>query len=349
MLTTDTKIIKIDTSAEMKGILDACHYLEKDELVAFPTETVYGLGGNGLSQKACEKIFKTKGRPADNPLILHISEKYDLYSLVKEIPEEGQRLMENLWPGPLTLIFKGREFIPKAVTAGGDTVAVRMPSHPIALSLLEEFEKPIAAPSANISGRPSPTKASDVYEDLKGKIPLILDGGESRIGIESTVLDLTEKPFKILRPGFFDAEDIKPFAGEVEYDPGILVDGIVPKSPGQKYKHYAPKAEVYCVRGSKNKRMERIFERLLYWKKLGYRTGVLAFEENIKNINGDEKLSLGSEKDLITMAHVLFQHLREMDRRGVEVVLVEGTVEKGLGIGIMNRLRKSCKGRVEDL
>lgn len=349
MLTTDTKIIKMYSTVENNGISEACNYLEKDELVAFPTETVYGLGGNGLSQTACEKIFKTKGRPADNPLILHISEKYDLDTLVEDIPEEGRILMENLWPGPLTLIFKGRDFIPKAVTAGGDTVALRMPSHPIALSLLEKFEKPIAAPSANLSGRPSPTKASDVYEDLKGKIPLILDGGESRIGIESTVLDLTEKPFKILRPGFFDAEDFAPFIGEVEYDPGILVDGIIPKSPGQKYKHYAPKAEVYCVRGNKNKRMERVRERLSYWKKLGFRTGVLAFEENIGNLRADERLSLGSEKDLISMAHVLFQHLREMDRRGVEIVIVEGTVEKGLGIGIMNRLRKSCKGRVEDL
>lgn len=302
-----------------------------------------------MSSEACRKIFETKGRPADNPLILHISNIEELSQLVKEIPDEAGKIMEYLWPGPLTLVFKAKDSVPKVVTAGGDTVAVRMPSHPIALSLIEKLGKPIAAPSANISGRPSPTKAYDAYEDLKGRIPMILDGGESRIGIESTVLDLTEKPFKILRPGYFDQEDLRPYAGLVLFDPGLIQEGAVPKSPGQKYKHYAPKAEVYCYRGEKNVRVERIREKLQYWKQLGFRTGVLAFSENFDLYSADERLSLGSEKSYIVMAHVLFQHLREMDRRKVQIVLVEGAEEKGLGVGIMNRLRKSSKGRVEDL
>ncbi len=257
--------------------------------------------------------------------------------------------MNRLWPGPLTLIFKAKKAVPKVVTAGGDTVAVRMPSHPIALALIEKLGKPIAAPSANISGRPSPTRAYDVYEDLKEKIPMIIDGGGSKIGIESTVLDLTEKPFKILRPGFFNPEDFRPYIGRVVFDPGLIEEGVVPKSPGQKYKHYAPKAEVYCYRGEKNKRVEKIQEKILYWKNLGFRTGVLAFSENMNLYSADEKISLGSERCYMVMARVLFQNLREMDRRKVRIVLVEGAKEKGLGVGIMNRLRKACKGRVEDL
>lgn len=348
MRITETKLVKIDpNNIDLENIEEAVYFLEKGELVAFPTETVYGLGGDGLSTKACEKIFLTKGRPADNPLILHISQDYPLENIIDKIPKEGKIIMDHLWPGPLTLVFHRKDIVPDVVTAGGNTVAIRMPSHPIALSLIEKFGKPIAAPSANISGRPSPTKALDVLEDLENKIPMIIDGGESRIGIESTVLDLTEKPYKILRPGYFDVEDLMPYAGEVVYDEGILTDGVLPKSPGQKYKHYAPKAEVYTFVGEKNERIKKIRENLLYWRKLGFKTGILSFDENIERYKADEKLSLGSEKNLITMAQVLFQYLREMDRRGVEIVLVEGTTEKGLGIGIMNRLKKSSKGRVE--
>ena len=206
----ETKILKIDDiEKDICLIEEAANYLRNNKLVAIPTETVYGLGANGLSETACKEIFKVKGRPQDNPLILHISKIDEIYNLIREIPEEAFPLLENLWPGPLTVVLKKKEIVPSIVTAGGDTVAIRMPSHKIARKIIEKAGIPIAAPSANLSGRPSPTTAKDVLQDLNGYIPLIIDGGQCSIGIESTVLDLTEKPYTILRPGYYDQDDLE--------------------------------------------------------------------------------------------------------------------------------------------
>ena len=239
-----TEILKIDReNIDTDAIKKAANFIKSGQLVAFPTETVYGLGADGLNDEACRKIFKAKGRPSDNPLILHISHISMLDNLVEEITDKHRKLFE-LWPGPMTLIFKKSDLIPDAVTAGGDTVAIRFPSDQIARALITEADTPIAAPSANISGRPSPTKARDVYQDMDGIIPVIIDGGESNIGIESTVIDLSGDEPIILRPGFYTYEFLKDILSDMRLDDSLVDSSKIPKSPGQKYKHYAPKAKL---------------------------------------------------------------------------------------------------------
>ena len=341
-----TKLIKI-TDIEKEGYLldEAVEYIKNDEIVAIPTETVYGLGANGLSESACKKIFQVKGRPQDNPIILHISKMEDMDKLVKNIPYEALIMLENLWPGPLTVILEKKNIVPSIVTGGGNTVAIRMPSNQIARKIIEKAEVPIAAPSANLSGRPSPTTANDVLEDLDGKIPLIIDGGQSSIGIESTVLDLTEKPYTILRPGFYDKEDLENYLEEVVYDNSILENNISPKSPGQKYRHYAPKATLEIVIGSKDKIRDYICQ---YEKNTDYKkTAYILFEED-KNILQKNRifLTLGSKKKLNEMAFNLFKNLRIADNLGVDHIICEGIEEKGIGIGIMNRLKKSSSNNI---
>ena len=243
------------------------------------------------------------------------------------------------------MIFYKSEVVPDIVTAGGNTVAIRIPNNDITRNIIEKAEIPIAAPSANLSGRPSPTTAEDVYGDLDGKIPLIIDGGQSNIGIESTVLDITEKPYTILRPGFFDKEDLEVYLDEVLYDTSIVADDVVPRSPGQKYKHYAPKASMEVVIGDKNSVKSYIEE---YKKmKCKKRVAYILFDEN-KNIISEEDifLSLGSKGNLIEMAHNLFRNLRQADKLNVDKIICEGTDEKGIGIGIMNRLKKSSAGNI---
>lgn len=341
-----TKIYKVnDIKKDKKYIEEAVKQLRNDELVAIPTETVYGLGANGLSEEACRKIFETKGRPQDNPLILHLSKIDELERLVKDIPEDVDRLMEELWPGPLTLIFYKSQVVPSIVTAGGSTVAIRIPNNNITRDIIEKAEFPIAAPSANLSGRPSPTTAEDVYGDLNGKIPLIIDGGQSNIGIESTVLDITEKPYTILRPGFFDKEDLEVYLDEVLYDTSLVKDDVIPRSPGQKYKHYAPKASVEVIVGDEISIKSYIedFKKNKGKEKVAY----ILFDENKYLLKGEEIfLSLGSKKNLIEMAHNLFRNLRQADRLKVDKIICEGTDEKGIGIGIMNRLKKSSAGNI---
>ncbi|MDO5047734.1 MAG: L-threonylcarbamoyladenylate synthase [Anaerococcus sp.] len=343
----ETIIKKIQRdNIDQETIKEAASLLKEGKLVAFPTETVYGLGANGLNPKACENIFKTKNRPADNPLILHISNIGMLYNLVSGVNEDAKKLFD-LWPGPLTIIFKKSKLIPDVVTAGGDTVAIRFPKDEIARRLIEEANLPIAAPSANISGRPSPTKASDVYYDLNGKIPMILDGGESQIGIESTVIDLSSEIPTILRPGFYTYEYIKEILANLKLDDALIDDNKIPKSPGQKYKHYAPKAKMKIFVG--NKAFDTIYQQAKAYEEKGLKVGILTFDDRINEVSKAYAISLGQRDDLRQMSHMLFSALRKMDRMKVDIILAEGVSEKNLGKSIMNRMKKSASGNVEYL
>lgn len=339
-----TEILKIDRKNINKAyIKKAADLINEGALVAFPTETVYGLGADGLNDEACKKIFKAKGRPADNPLILHISHISMLDNLVEAISGKHWKLFD-LWPGPMTLIFKKSKLIPEAVTAGGDTVAIRFPSDEIARALISEANTPIAAPSANISGRPSPTKADDVYQDMDGIIPLIIDGGESNIGIESTVIDLSGENPIILRPGYYTYEFLKEILPDMRLDDSLVDSTKIPKSPGQKYKHYAPKAKLRVFIG------ENVPDYLLNLaeecKSQGKKVGILAFEEDKDKFASYPYISLGSRRDLSTMSHVLFSSLREMDRLKVDIILAEGVRENHLGKSIMNRMKKAAANDV---
>lgn len=333
-----TKIKEVDDCS----IQEAAKFLQQGELVAFPTETVYGLGADGLNAEAVKKIFIAKGRPQDNPLILHI---HNLQWLGKlgYVAKDSLFLAEKLWPGPMTMVLYKKDLVPDIVTANGDTVGIRMPSHPVAARLIDAADTPIAAPSANVSGRPSPTNAQDVFDDLNGKIPIVLDGGDSSIGIESTVIDMSQKPYTILRPGYYTKEDFELFVDEVQYDKSILKEGEIPKSPGQKYKHYAPKATTVAYVGTSDEKFQKMNQ-----SAKRKRTGVLCFEENKEKFPAaKEILVMGKSSDVESMAHHLFRYLREMDKRQVDQILVEGLPEKGIGIGVMNRLRKACGGKVK--
>ncbi|MDD2499050.1 MAG: L-threonylcarbamoyladenylate synthase, partial [Desulfitobacteriaceae bacterium] len=243
----ETEYIKLDRQNPDRDMLKrAAQLLRQGEVVAFPTETVYGLGANALEGSAVKKIFIAKGRPSDNPLIVHISSLNQLPPLVKEIPQAARALMKKYWPGPLTLIFPKSEIIPPEITAGLETVAIRMPEHPVAQALIEYAGVPVAAPSANISGKPSPTSGQHVWQDMQGKVAMVLDSGETRVGVESTVLDITRKPPMILRPGGITYEDLQETLGQVELDQGTG-KMKVPRSPGMKYTHYSPAADVFVV------------------------------------------------------------------------------------------------------
>ena len=339
-----TEIFKIDRKNINKAyIKKASDLINEGALVAFPTETVYGLGADGLNDEACKKIFKAKGRPADNPLILHISHISMLDNLVEEISESHRKLFD-LWPGPMTLIFKKSRLIPEAVTAGGDTVAIRFPSDEIARALISEANTPIAAPSANISGRPSPTKADDVYQDMDGIITLIIDGGESNIGIESTVIDLSGKKPTILRPGYYTYEFLKEILPDMRLDDSLVDSTKIPKSPGQKYKHYAPKAKLRVFIGENAP--DYLLNLAEEYKSQGKKVGILAFEEDKDKFVSYPYISLGSRRDLSTMSHVLFSSLRQMDRLEVDIILAEGVRENHLGKSIMNRMKKAAANDV---
>lgn len=341
----NTTISKIDrNNIDKKIIENVGKIINEGSLVAFPTETVYGLGADGLNDEACKHIFEAKGRPNDNPLILHISNISMLYNLTDEINEESKKLMESCWPGPLTIIFKKSDKVPSAVTAGLDTVAIRYPKDEIALALISAANTPIAAPSANLSGKPSPTRAIDVYQDLNGKIPLIIDGGACDIGIESTVIDLSEEVPTILRPGFYTYEYIKDILPNVRLDDSIVDSKKIPKSPGQKYTHYAPKAKMEIFVGEKAS--DEILKKALDEKSKGKKVGVLVFEDQLSKFKDFKLISLGNRYDLTYMSHVLFTSLRLMDDENVDLILAEGVSEEGLGKSIMNRMKKSASFNV---
>lgn len=343
-----TEILKIDNNKiDENKIKKVAKVLKAGGLVAFPTETVYGLGANGLNEKAVSKIFKVKGRPSDNPMILHVAEIEQVYDLALEVPQIAKDCMEVFWPGPLTIIFKRKKHIPNIITAGLETVAIRMPSHKIAHEIIKESGIPIAAPSANISGKPSPTSGKHVIKDLNGAVEIIVEGGKTDVGIESTVLDITVDPPTILRPGGVTFEDIKELVPNVVMDKGLtdMKESETPKSPGQKYKHYAPKAEAYLFAGNLSNIVKEINKRIKDnpTKKIA----VLATEETYEDYKGAYLLiNLGSRENLDEVATNLFDALLECDEREVDLIFAEGFDFRGMGAGIMNRLLKACSGRI---
>lgn len=318
-------------------------------LVAFPTETVYGLGGDAFDPEAAKKIYAAKGRPSDNPLIVHIAELSDLARVAAEVPPEAEKLAEAFWPGPLTMILWKNDRVPYATTGGLDTVAVRMPKDPVALALIRTSGRLIAAPSANLSGRPSPTKASHVAEDLDGRIPMILDGGPVGIGIESTIIDLTERPPMVLRPGYITQRMLSDVLGtEVVTDPGLPeAEGVgKPKAPGMKYKHYAPKADMIIVEGEETAVIERINALVLEQEKMGIPAAVIAAEETKERYRASVVLSVGKRTDEEEIAQHLYGILRECDERSVGVIYSESFQTPEIGTAIMNRLRKAAGQQV---
>jgi len=339
--------LKVNPEApDAEKIRFAADIIRRGGLVAFPTETVYGLGADALNPKAVLALFEAKKRPLDNPPIVHVGKIEDVFALVKEVPEKAQRLMEVFWPGPLTLIFKRSKLVPDVTVAGLDTVAIRMPRHNVALALIRESNCPIAAPSANLAGRPSPTTAQHVLDDLAGRIDAVLDAGPTKIGVESTVLDITVDPPQILRPGGISYEVLKDFLGRVDLNPVAIANKELPinevRSPGVKHKHYAPKAEMFLVEGPVMVIVEKINELLRDFKNRGFKVGVLATDETAAYYHDvDVVKSLGSRNNLTEIARNLFRLLREFDSNGVDVILAEGIPARGVGLAVLNRLRKA--------
>lgn len=343
----ETKIIKIDENKIDTSLIDeAASIIKSGGIVAFPTETVYGLGANGLDEEAVKNIYKAKGRPSDNPLILHISEIDQLDPLVEEIPDLAYACMEKFWPGPLTIIFKKSAAIPNIITAGLDTVAIRMPDHKIASELISKAKVPIAAPSANLSGKPSPTKGSHVVEDMMGKIEMIIDGGNTGVGLESTVLDLSTEIPTILRPGGITLEDLTNVIHNVVQDGSITNKEEIPKSPGQKYRHYAPNAEMILYTGDLEKIVKKINSDAKYLIDEGKNVGIMATEETKDNYTLGQVFVSGSREKRETIAHNLFDVLRSFDEANVDIILAEGISLDNIGMAIMNRMVKAASGKV---
>jgi L-threonylcarbamoyladenylate synthase len=333
----------VDSLCTYPQIIEAAHLLQQNEVVAFPTETVYGLGGNATNDEAVLKIFEAKGRPSDNPLIIHIGKLEQLNEFVEQIPEKASLLMNQFWPGPLTIIFRRKEGkLSDKATAGLSTVAVRMPDHPVALALINAAGIPIAAPSANRSGKPSPTTAQHVWEDLNGRISAIVDGGPTGVGVESTVVDCTEAIPVILRPGGITKEELVSVIGEVTSDPALIDVGSAPKSPGMKYTHYAPDAPLYLVVGDREYIQQLINEK----KKAGLKVGVLTTEENQGYYNADVIISCGHRNDLSTVANSLYDTLRSFNHSKVDLIFSEAFPDEGVGQAIMNRLLKAAGHKV---
>ena len=319
--------------------------LKKGGLVAFPTETVYGLGGDALNPEASARIYAAKGRPSDNPLIVHIADMEALKVLASEVPEKARLLADRFWPGPLTMIVWKSDAVPEATTGGMQTVAVRMPNHPVALELIRRSGCLIAAPSANTSGRPSPTEAQHVAEDLSGKIAMILDGGPVGIGIESTIIDLTEEKPMILRPGYITPEMLSEvLQEEVVIDPGIIAadDTRKPKAPGMKYKHYAPKAEMIIVDGAQDAVIAKINELTAAKRAEGKKVAVIATDETKERYDAQVILSMGRRSDEDAIAQHLYKILRECDELEVGEIYSECFQTPRIGQAIMNRLLKAA-------
>jgi len=339
-------VLKVDSKElTMEKIRIAADFIKKGGLVAFPTETVYGLGANALNPKAVLALFEAKKRPLDNPPIVHVGNAEDVYRLTKEVPTKAERLMHKFWPGPLTLIFNRSEIVPDVTVAGLDTIAIRMPNHNVALALIRESNCSIAAPSANLAGKPSPTMAEHVLDDLNGKIDAVLDAGPTRIGVESTVLDMTVDPPQILRPGGTPYEVLKKILGKVDLHPVAVAEKELQvekvRSPGVRHKHYAPNADVIVVEGEVSAVMEKVKELVKFYKQKGIKVGVLATDETAGYYKADVVKSLGSRSDLASVAKNLFRLLREFDLDGVDVIIAEGVPTEGLGLAVMNRLRKA--------
>lgn len=340
-----------NTPAARAAVEKAGKILREGGLVAFPTETVYGLGGDALNPESSRKIYASKGRPSDNPLIVHICRWEDLAPVVKEIPETAKKLGEAFWPGPLTMILEKSDKVPKETTGGLSTVAVRMPSDQTALALIREAGGYVAAPSANASGRPSPTLAKYVEEDLGGKIEMILDGGKACIGLESTIVDLTEAVPTILRPGYITREMLAGVLGRVEIDRAVLPEGsdIAPKAPGMKYRHYAPKAELTIIAGEEEAVIKRINKLADEAKKKGLRSGVIATDATMGRYNATLVKSVGNREREEETARELYRILREFDEEEVDVIWSEAFADSGIGQAVMNRLLKAAGYRMEEV
>ncbi len=363
-----TKVLKINKqNPETDKIRHAAEIIKRGGLVAFPTETVYGLGASAFNIDAVRNVFKAKGRPADNPLIVHIADIKDVQLLAKRPPETAMLLMERFWPGPLTIVFKKKRSVSDIVTAGSDSVAIRMPDNKIALCLIKAAGVPLVAPSANISGKPSPTKAGDVLEDLNSRVDLIIDGGTTKIGIESTVIDITNTPPTIFRPGGITREDIESLIGKVgliAFDPRLITPDkgsqgqasgtsinskdIIStktksigklKSPGLKYKHYAPNAEVVIVEGD-TKDVQKKIKTLVdeAWKE-NKKIAVISFRKNARYKNC---IVVFAGADANTVARRLFGIFREMDKKKVDIIISESLTDKGIGLAVSDRLKRAA-------
>ena len=350
----DTKIIRIESeqfpfSPKDEEILrQAGEVLKNGGLVAFPTETVYGLGGDGLNRESSKKIYAAKGRPSDNPLIVHICRLEDIGRIVKDFPEAAKKAASAFWPGPLTMILPKSDAVPSETTGGLDTVAVRCPSHPAARKLIEYGGGYVAAPSANLSGKPSPTAAKYVIEDLDGRVDMILDGGGSVIGLESTIVDMSVTPPRILRPGFITFRMLEAVLGKVDIDVTIIEPDSdqAPKAPGMKYRHYAPKGILTIVEGAPGKVVEYVNRKAAMDKAAGEKTGVIASDDYAKGYRADAVKRVGSRREEESIARNLFTVLREFDDEGVTKIYSESFESQGLGQAVMNRLLKAAGHRV---
>lgn len=372
-----TILLKADenniTAADMKAAGDI---IKNGGLVAFPTETVYGLGGDAMNPEASRKIYAAKGRPSDNPLIVHIYRMEDLYKIADEVGDGVLKLAEKYWPGPLTMIFKKKKIVPDQTTGGLDTVAVRMPDNRIALSFIEAAGGFIAAPSANLSGRPSTTTAEHVIEDMDGRIDMIIDGGSSVIGLESTIVDMTGSRPMILRPGYINGEMIKDVLGDVSYDPAVFGEetkGLHPKAPGMKYRHYAPKGELTIVKGERDAVISYIRQGAAEAVKDGKKVGVISASPETKRGSGTEKgtqsgaqdfpvspkdnrygkelfiMNIGDLEDEYSIARHLYDVLRECDKQDIDIIYSEDFSTPRIGQAIMNRLIKAAGHRVVEV
>lgn len=350
----NTSVIKIDrNNIKDEDFSEACSVLKRGGLVAFPTETVYGLGADALSESAAKKIYAAKGRPSDNPLIVHIADIKALYELASEVPESALKTAEKFWPGPLTMILKKSEKVPDGTTGGLKTVAVRMPSDEIARKLIALSGLYIAAPSANASGRPSTTTAEHCVEDLSGKIEMIIDGGAVMIGIESTIVDLSGDKPEILRPGFITIDDLKTVLPDVVYDPAVLKtkpsDNTVARAPGMKYRHYAPKGELTIFEGEPFAVIDRINSEAKQRTEEGAKVGILATDETRDKYLFGKVISIGRRENEEEIAAHLFAVLRSFDDEGLEYIYSESFSHGRLGQSIMNRLLKAAGYKLLDV
>ncbi|MGD8507133.1 MAG: L-threonylcarbamoyladenylate synthase [Candidatus Bathyarchaeota archaeon] len=341
-----TLVLKIDASnPEIDKIRIAANIIRKGGTVAFPTETVYGLGADALDAEAVGRLFEAKKRPPDNPIIVHVASKEDAYRLARNVPGKAESLMTRFWPGPLTLVLKRSKVVPDAIAVGLNTIAIRMPENKVALALLEESKTPIAAPSANLAGKPSPTSAQHVIEDLAGRIDAVLDAGPTKIGVESTVINMISRPPVILRPGGTTYERLRKALGKIKLHPLAKAEEKVSiakaVSPGMKHRHYAPEAEMIVVEGKLEKVIRKAQKLAEAHAAKGKRVGILATDESALSYEADVVKSLGSRRDLTLIAKNLFGLLREFDKEEVDIIIAEGTSLRGLGLAVMNRLRKA--------
>lgn len=343
-----TKVAVLDElNLDMDKLCEAGAVLKNGGTVVFPTETVYGLGANALDEQAVSKIFEAKGRPQDNPLIVHIADIEDIKKLTYEVSDMAKIIMDKFWPGAITIILKKSEVIPSITSAGLKTIGIRMPSNVIARELIKAAAVPVAAPSANISGRPSPTEVERCIEDLNGRVDYIIGGGNCEVGLESTILDCTTEPPCILRPGAVTLEMLREYNADIYIDPAIMKKAsseIKPKAPGMKYRHYAPKAQLKLVLGPLQSVVYKINELICerYSEANGkIKIGVIATDETKDSYKDAIVLSLGSRNDMSSIGKNLFEVLRKLDDEKVEVIFSEGFEEVGLGIAVMNRLKKS--------